>query len=107
MSEQTLPWEPSYGFMKTDRVVLAAALEMVRRRNCAYGPTSSTCDCKYGIGKHITPAGEMYDTKVWNSEMTGCPELRSVIHMLLHGEPLEADLEDGLWVRLTQRSPSE
>lgn len=86
------PWEPAYGFTKTDPVALAATLEMVRRGVCAYGPLATTCDCKYGMGKQITPAGEISGIKRFNSEMTGCPELRSVIRILLHGK-VEFDLD--------------
>lgn len=82
MTDQTYPWEPAYGFTETDPVKLAAALELVRRRICAYGPLATTCDCKYGLGKYILPKG---DPGYVNSEETGCPELRSVIQLLLHG----------------------
>lgn len=43
-------WEPDYGFTMIDRVALAAALEAVRRRVCAYGGYGR-CDCKYGAGR--------------------------------------------------------
>lgn len=83
MSDQTYPWEPSYGFSETAPVKLAAALELVRRSVCAYGPLAETCDCKYGLYEFILPKG---DPGYVNSEQTGCPELRSVIGMLLHGK---------------------
>lgn len=83
-------WEPSYGFTHTDPVQLAAALEQVRKRICAYGPDAKVCDCKYGIDQPLT--GWRYGMSKsphgnhLSSEMTGCPELRSVIHMLLHSD---------------------
>lgn len=78
--------EPSYGFLNTDRIELAKALEAVRRRICAYNmgldPSRDVrCDCKYGLSIDKIIAGEYQ-----SSEQTGCPELRSVIYLLLHGE---------------------
>lgn len=87
------PWEPSYGFTETNPVKLAAALEMVRRGVCGYGPLAETCDCKYGIDEYITPRGEIGGIKRFNSEMTGCPELRSVIQLLLHGADSQTKAE--------------
>lgn len=75
--EDKLDWEPSYGFCATstqDNVALATALEAVRRRICAYGPQARTCDCKFGISLD----------GIGYSEQTGCPELREMIHRLLH-----------------------
>lgn len=74
------PWEPRYGFLKTDPVMLAAALESARRRLCLYGPEAEICDCKYGIGENLMLTGDYRPT----GEQTGCPELRSAIHLLLH-----------------------
>lgn len=77
-------WVPSIGFAKTDPVILASALEAVRRRICIYGSnTQHSCDCKYGFGRSIVG----YDTKKESSEVSGCPELRSVIKMLLRDCP--------------------
>jgi hypothetical protein len=86
-------WEPSYGFCgmrETDRIALAEALELVRRRVCAYNmgihDGDVRCDCKYGASiKEKTSMG---------SERTGCPELREIINRLLHRpETLEDDPE--------------
>ncbi len=76
-------WEPRYGFTKTDRVMLAAAVEAQRRRVCAYGGYDP-CDCKYGAGLSLVGGRA-------GGEVTGCPELRSVVRMLLHPEDAEAD----------------
>jgi hypothetical protein len=80
------PWEPSYGFCgeaATDRVELAHSLEAVRRRVCAY--MGDTCDCKYGLTTEARAS----------SEHTGCPELRELIHRLLHRpESLAGDVSD-------------
>jgi len=86
--------EPSYGFLSTDREALAAALEAVRRRVCAYSMAPFTgdfhydnrCDCKYGLDIDKLVSGEVEYRHT--GEQTGCPELRSVIHMLLHSEDL-------------------
>lgn len=86
-------WEPAYGFTETDPVALAAALEMVRRRICAYGERATTCDCKYGVGQHITGGARISGITgkpYISSEATGCPELRSAIRLLLHGAEEEA-----------------
>lgn len=104
---KTSMWEPSYGFCasnETDRVALAMTLEAVRRRICAYGG-GNRCDCKYGLmpdiyaevqefgikrGEKSSPANplasrDFYNgTKTNNHEQTGCPELRELIHRLLH-----------------------
>ena len=95
-------WEPSYGFCaynETDAIALAMALESVRRGICAYGG-GNRCDCKYGIrperGAEIHEFGISHPDKqaegrmsfyrgvTGNSEQTGCPELREIIHRLLH-----------------------
>jgi hypothetical protein len=82
MSETTT-WEPGYGFCaanRTEREALAKALELVRRRICAYSwgiERDERCDCKYGADVTNPPQGI-------GSEATGCPELREVIHRLLH-----------------------
>lgn len=71
-------WEPSYGFTSDTahgNVELALALEVARRKVCAYGSKGvDTCDCKYGVDT---------DTRS-TSEKTGCPELRELINRLLH-----------------------
>lgn len=72
-----LSWVPHIGFPKTDRILLAAALEAVRRKICAYGPEAKRCDCKYGLG--LTLGG----FKKLSHEDSGCPELKSVIEILL------------------------
>jgi hypothetical protein len=77
-------WEPTYGWSSTDPVRLASALEVIRRRLCAYGGMSPTCDCKFGIGVTLLGAQALS-----GSEATGCPELRSVIQMLLHPNEIE------------------
>jgi hypothetical protein len=82
LAARTQPWEPLYGFTKTDPIRLASALEAVRCRICAYGPLADTCDCKYGLGETLT-AGPPAQS---GSERTGCPELRSAIRLLLHPE---------------------
>lgn len=68
-----------------DAVMLAAALEVVRRSVCAYSmgqlDRDVRCDCKYGAGRRVTD-GESYTL---GSEKTGCPELREVITGLLQG----------------------
>lgn len=76
-------WEPSYGFCgmaETDAVRLAEALEVVRRRICAYNlgfnNADVRCDCKYGVS--------VEDDARLGSEQTGCPELREIINRLLH-----------------------
>lgn len=76
-------WEPSYGFCaenKTNVVELAEALELVRRRACAYNMDimngDTPCDCKYG--------GSVKEKRSLGSERTGCPELREIINRLLH-----------------------
>jgi hypothetical protein len=75
---QVRDWEPEYGFCggKThDLEQLAYAVEMARRRVCAYsdGRHDARCDCKYRLpGRPVT------------SEQTGCPELRELVHRLLH-----------------------
>lgn len=73
-------WEPGYGFCRhavSSNTGLAAALEAVRRRICAYGSVGDDpCDCKYGAWPG--------DSTGTGSEATGCPELREVIHRLLY-----------------------
>lgn len=98
-------WEPAYGFCafnETDRVALAMALEALRRQVCAYGG-GNRCDCKYGMMPDIyairqefglsrgeesfepVPLGrDFYRGVVAGSEQTGCPELKELIHRLLH-----------------------
>lgn len=62
------------GFAHTNPLLLARALEAVRRRTCAYGAHGAlTCDCKYGLDENTFRS----------SEQTGCPELRCVIEALL------------------------
>ena len=75
-------WEPSYGFcgLNTDPIEdLTYALELVRRRICAYNmgirQGDVSCDCKYGINENDRSMG---------SEATGCPELRELINRLIH-----------------------
>jgi hypothetical protein len=77
-------WEPTYGWSSTDPVRLASALEVIRRRLCAYGGLFPTCDCKFGIGVKLANAQPLSA-----GEATGCPELRSVIQMLLHPDEIE------------------
>lgn len=90
--------EPRYGFLHANRETLAQALEVVRRQVCCYNPAAYTgdysqdplCDCKYGANiDEIVAEGKRYV-----GERTGCPELRSVIYMLLHGEPTIQDSID-------------
>lgn len=105
--EKPSMWEPNYGFCagnETDRVVLAMTLEAIRRQVCCYGG-GNRCDCKYGLMPDIhavvhefgisrgekspqrtTLTGPDYyiGVKNENSEQTGCPELRELIHRLLH-----------------------
>lgn len=73
-------WEPAYGWCATgvtSNEDLASALESVRRQVCQYGSQGDqTCDCKYGATADEDSAG--------NSERSGCPELRELIHRLLH-----------------------
>jgi hypothetical protein len=93
-------WEPSYGFCasnETDTVALAMTLEALRRRICAYGG-GNRCDCKYGLRVErgavlrefgVTKGDDKFDfayrgVTAYNSEQTGCPELREMIHRLLH-----------------------
>lgn len=101
-------WEPTYGFCamnETDREALAMTLEALRRQVCAYGG-GNFCDCKYGLSidpdKAIGEFGFIQDKGLrhWRydgkekqqklvpltpgSEATGCPELRELIHRLLH-----------------------
>ena len=82
--------EPSYGFLKTDKEALAQALEAVRRKICHYNMIDSghdtQCDCKYGLSIDKILSGEVKYS--YGSEQTGCPELRSVIYMLLHSEEM-------------------
>lgn len=84
--------EPAYGFLHTqDKEALAKALEAVRRRICAYNMGMSMdedrrCDCKYGLDIDKLVSGEVKYSI--GSEQTGCPELRTVIYMLLHSEEL-------------------
>lgn len=79
-AKEKLDWEPAYGVVARDPDVvgLAKTLEMVRREVCAYNlgmfNYDVLCDCKYGKEE---------DTRS-GSEQTGCPELREVIHLLLH-----------------------
>ena len=101
-------WEPSYGFCatnETERKSLAMTLEALRRQVCAYGG-GEHCDCKYGltVDSEIAPVGQelfvdkgirqwRYDFKerrrvvkpvFVGTEATGCPELRELIHRLMH-----------------------
>lgn len=83
-------WEPSYGFCATnehDRVELAMTLEALRRQVCCYGG-GNRCDCKYGLrpdlGADVQEFGVIGSKTYGNSEQTGCPELREIIHRLLH-----------------------
>lgn len=76
-------WEPEPGFCalnENSNEELAAALEVVRRKICAYNMGTRDedvrCDCKYGA----TPE----EARWAGSENTGCPELREVIYRLLH-----------------------
>lgn len=78
-----IDWEPSYGFCAfntNDNVKLAEALEVVRRRVCAYNmglrDGDVHCDCKYGA--------TVNEKQFPGSESTGCPELREIINRLLH-----------------------
>lgn len=79
--KKTFDWEPEPGFCagnRTPNEELAYALELVRRRICAYNmgirEGDVRCDCKYGINID-SYAG---------SEGCGCPELRELIYRLLH-----------------------
>lgn len=84
--------EPRYGFLSEDKEAIAQALEVVRRKVCIYNPGPFTgdwtkdplCDCKYGLSIDKVVAGEQSPSLA--NEQTGCPELRSVIYMLLHSE---------------------
>lgn len=99
-------WEPSYGFCasnESDRVVLAMTLEAIRRQVCCYGG-GNRCDCKYGLmpdiyavvnefgitrgekspQRNALAGRDFYNGTKGNSEQTGCPELRELIHRLLH-----------------------
>ena len=83
MTTKEFDWEPSYGFTgmnKTELVKLAEALELARRRVCAYNPppydSDRRCDCKYGAS--------VKENQSMGSEQTGCPELRETINRLLH-----------------------
>ena len=94
-------WEPDYGFCamnETDRVALAMTLEALRRQVCCYGG-GNRCDCKYGLrverGAELLQFGvraadgsdKRFNGRgvtMGNSEQTGCPELREIIHRLLH-----------------------
>jgi hypothetical protein len=72
-------WEPMYGFCATNvhsNEDLAKALEAVRRRVCAYGGGHGGCDCKY--------SRDASQQQRAGTEKTGCPELREIIHRLLH-----------------------
>lgn len=85
--------EPAYGFLKSDREALAQALEAVRRRICVYNmghrmDQDCYCDCKYGLSIDKLVSGDQRAPQ-GGSEQSGCPELRSVIYWLLHGEPDE------------------
>lgn len=77
-------WEPEYGFAQADPIMLASALEVVRRQICGYGPAAVTCDCKFGIGRRVTGELAPNGSAHVSSESTGCPELRSLIYFLLH-----------------------
>lgn len=63
---------------------LASALEVVRRRVCAYsdGTIDARCDCKYGVGEVLTEGASIAP----HGEKNGCPELRDVVTFLLGGE---------------------
>jgi hypothetical protein len=63
-------------FVETDKERLLEALEQHRKNVCHYmGPT---CDCKYG-----GPGNKFdKDDKRNRGEMTGCPELRTVIEIV-------------------------
>lgn len=83
--------EPQYGFLHNhDKEALAQALEVVRRKICCYNIAAMTgdftqdprCDCKYGLSIDKIVSGEVKYSQI--GEKTGCPELRTVIHMLLH-----------------------
>jgi hypothetical protein len=84
-------WEPAYGFCASNRNSnedLARTLEAIRRRVCAYNMgirnEDVRCDCKYGL---------TFDSSRRGSEETGCPELRELIHRLLHSpETFQEDL---------------
>lgn len=82
--------EPGYGFLRTDKEALAQALEAVRRVVCQYNMIDFgqdvLCDCKYGLSIDKIVSGEVKFS--YSSEQTGCPELRSVIYMLLHSEEM-------------------
>ena len=85
MTTDPQPWEPRYGLLAHrdhGAEILASALEVVRRQVCAYGPNATTCDCKFGVGLQLTEGGGGYRGP--GSEQTGCPELRELIHKLLH-----------------------
>ena len=57
------------------------ALRLMQRKVCCYdglfrnNPAPATCDCKYGYNP--LPNDHSYDT-----ERTGCPELRTVVCLL-------------------------
>lgn len=84
--------EPTYGNMHRDKEALAQALEAVRRLVCCYDmgnferPAPNRCDCKYGLSIDKLMSGEVTFSR--GGEKTGCPELRSVIYMLLHSEEM-------------------
>ena len=95
--------EPNYGLTAgrgTDKVALAAALEYVRRKVCCYNLSIERdvhCDCKYGLSI------EDGERRSVSSEQTGCPELREVIYLLLHGDDSgkEPDLsEESHWSQI-------
>lgn len=93
LTENVSEWEPSYGFCasnETDRMALAMTLEQLRRQVCCYGG-GNRCDCKYGL--RVERGAVLNEFGVKNpegtarsagSEQTGCPELREIIHSLLH-----------------------
>lgn len=87
-------WEPGYGFCAdntTDLDQLVRTVEHVRRLACqnnhSSGQRDQICDCKYGLGRDLlagkTPAAADRRHRP-SEEATGCPELRELIHRLLH-----------------------
>lgn len=70
------------GVVMRSKEQLVEALKIVREQVCGYFP-SSRCDCKYGLSENRIERDKIGRPTIhFDSEQTGCPELREVTYLL-------------------------